>query len=178
MAPTALSYVYCTQTDVEQILSANGVTLRLDDDGAGLVSAAEQLRMTDAINGAACTVDFYCFSKYTQAQLATSMFINRAASWLAAYDLCGTRGNEVPESILEEAEKWEEKLAKIESKGGRVPGLPYRMSQCPTMDNTRLDNRYNSKVIRVERRTSTSQATQLPVNVDLQDSMSNEGYGI
>ena len=178
MAPTPLAYTFCQQSDVEQILSINGVSLRLDDDNNGAISAAEQNRMTDCINAATETCRYYLYSKYTDAILATSNFVNRACAWLAAYELCATRGNPAPDSIIDEAERWEEKLKAICDNGKRVPGLPYRMSQAIRYDNTRLNPRYNFRVIRVERNTSSPVSTTQPVQTDFQDSFCPENWMI
>lgn len=168
MAPAARTYVYIDDDGLDNALSASGVDLRLDDDSGGTISAAEETRRTQAKNAASETVDFYCFDRYTQANLYTSNFVYEAAKWLAAYELCATRGNEVPESVVEQAERWEEKLKAIHAGRARLPGIPMRMSQAPAWDNVRVDKRFDFKAIRVEKKTSSQTPTTMPVQTDYQ----------
>lgn len=174
MAIATLEYTYTTQTYVEQMLSAIGVTLRLDDGGDGSVSAAEQLAMTDAIVEATETCNYYLAQKYTYADLATSNWVNRCATVLAVYVLAARRLDPIPDSIAERAEKYEEKLKEIRDKGGQVPGLPMKITMAPTGTNTRCDIRFNWRVIRVERGTSTKKSSTLPQRPDYNEGASQE----
>src|SRR5438128_2340188 len=90
----ARSYVYVVQSDIEHVLSANGLKSRLDERGDGVVDYAA---MNEGITEASETVDYYCFSKYDPSILATSNWANRAATWLATYCVCGFRASPVPD---------------------------------------------------------------------------------
>jgi len=174
MAPPARQYVYIDDDGLNAALSANGVLLRADDNQDGTVDPTEEMRITQAKNAASETIDYYCFSRYTPANLANSNLIYEAAKWLAAYQLCATRGNEVPESVIEQAEQWEEKLKAIQAGRGRVPGIPYRMSQAPAWDNVRVNVHYDFKAIRVERKTSSQVPSTFPVQQDWRDMLTFE----
>ena len=149
--------LYCSQTNVEQILSANGVTLRLDDSGDGTVSAAEQLAMDFALADAAETCNFYLWPKYSPSWLATSNWVNVRASWLATYALCDRRGNPCPESLEDRAEKVLEELERVHSGSHLLPGVPLRWAMAPVYSNVRADPRYEYRVLRVERNNSSRQ---------------------
>lgn len=175
MAPPALSHTYCTQADVEHLLSQAGVVMRLDDDNDGSASNPFELHaMQDSINDATESCNYFLFMKYDPANLANSNWVNRRATILAAYDLCGRRGNPVPESLAERAEKALEELEAVAEAYRLLPGIPLRRTCAPTWDNVRCDPRYNWKVIRVERNTSSPQTTSQPVNQDWMESFAYE----
>ena len=177
MAATPLSYTYCTQADVERILSAAGVRDRLDDDEDQLVSSTEHEAWTDILAGATDTVNFYCWSMYSPENLATSNFITNITAKLAAYHLCTRRGNPAPESIQEQAQKAEEMLQRVYENSHPLPNVPLRRALAPAWSSIYCDPRYNHRVIRVERNASTQDPTQqtaLSQNVDYRDAYSFE----
>lgn len=171
----ALSYTYAVQADIEQHISVLGLKLRLDDDSDGVLSTAEQAGLTDAIDEATETINYYCNNKYAASQLATSRFINRACMILATYRICTRRLNPVPESLIEDAAKVEEMLKEIRDKSALIPGLPLRRILAPTMSHTRLVPIYSFRVIRVERQNSSQHnKTSLGQNVDYQEAATIE----
>jgi phage gp36-like protein len=163
--------LYCDQGSVERYLSAQGVSLRLDDDGDGYISDTEQAALTDALIEASETCNFYLFWKYTPTMLATSNWVNRKATLLAAYRLCSRRGNPPPQIVVEDAARVEEDLKAVADGGRMVPNLALRRVLAPVFSNTRVDPRYNFRCIRVERQQSSSQPSQLPQNTDWTDSV-------
>ena len=166
----ALAYTYCVQADIEQHISVLGVKLRIDDDDDGVLTTADQAGLTDAIDEATETINYYCYNKYAPSQLATSRFINRCAMILATYRLCTRRLNPVPESLIEDAAAVEEKLKEIRDKSAMVPGLPLRRVLAPVMSHTRIVPTYDFKVIRVERQGSSQHnRTSLGQQVDYQE---------
>ncbi len=164
MALITLDYLYCTEGDVQRYLSAAGVALRIDD-GAGAIDAAFQ----DAIIEASETINFYLWQKYFNYSLATSNWVNRKCTALAAYVVCGRRGNEPPENVIERAEKAQEELKQVADNRRLVPGLPLKLYLAPQMSNIRFDPRYEFSCLRVERKQSTRNASKLPQNVDYRD---------
>lgn len=165
-----LPYQYCQLSDIQNYLSAQGVTLRLADQPGNVIDSFGNANVQDILNEATVTIDFYCFGKYTPAILATSMWVNRKATILAAYRIGSRRGNPVPEIIVEDAGKAEEELKAIADGPRLIPNLPLRRILAPTMSITRCDPRYIFKVIRVERNQSSRWSpTQLPQNQDWQD---------
>lgn len=148
-------YAFCTQADVERRLSALGVQLRLDHDNDGAVDADEQLTMTDAISDATETLLYYCWAKYAPEVLATSPWINRRAVDYAAYVLCGVRCNPIPEDVIRRVEAAEKLLKEVRDGNGFLPNVPLRRRMAPVWSNTRVDPRYQFKVIRVDPQTSS-----------------------
>ena len=175
MAPQALTTVYATQADVEQVLSVAGVLSRLDDDGDQAVNDTEQLRMTDAIARATETCNYYLYWRYDPTNLATySNLVNQWCSDLAAYVLCRARGNPVPESLIEAAQEAEAKMTDIQRGRTTLPNVPMRRNQGPTWDNIRVDVRYRFKCIRVEQNTSSQQPTSRPSSPDWAEAFTYE----
>ena len=161
MAPQALAYTYCTQTDVEAYMSTLGVRDRLDDDEDGNISAAEQVRLTDCIINATETVNFYTIHRYKPQYLAQSNWVCRRATELATYDLCTCRGNPAPTSVAERAKQAQDWLEQIHNIQYKVPLIPERRVLAPSWSSLRANPRYNFKVIRVELNTgSTTEPTQ------------------
>lgn len=160
MAATPLTYTYTTRAAIERMLSAAGVRDRLDDDEDQLVTSAEEDALDDIIADATDTVNFYCWSKYAPEQLATSNLIERMTTKLAAWELCRRRGNPAPDALTEMAQEVQEMLQRVYENNHPLPGIALRRVLAPAWSNVRCDPRYQFKVIRVERGTSTSEPTQ------------------
>lgn len=158
---------YCDQDSVTAILSAVGVTLRLDDDQSGSASVSEIAYLTQLRGWASQTVDMYCWDRYSPSWLAQSPLVQRWASFLACYDLCSRRGNAVPDQIQMHAEKAEDDLKEIHAGRLRIPGIPQRRVCAPTWSNTRFDPRFQFRCIRVERNTSSRIASGVPQVIDI-----------
>lgn len=175
MTLASLTPVYCTQGDVVNVLSTNGISSLLDDDGDGQVNTTEQLRMTDAINRATETCNFYLYWKYDPTNLATySNLVNQWASDLAAYVLVRARGNPAPESLITSAQEAKDMMTEIMKGRATLPNVPMRRLQAPTWDNIRVDLTYRWKVIRVEQSTSSQLPNTRPQNPDWGESLSYE----
>ena len=175
MALTTRAYTYVTDADIDEILSANGVTARLDDDASGTISAAEELRRDNAQVLASETLDYYLYSRYAPNRLAESNLVNLWAAYYAAWHVCQARGNPVPKSISDYILDFiEPKLEDISAGRKFLPGVPLRRTQAPTWDNIRANPRYSFKVLRVERKTSSKEPTDLPVVVDYASEYSYE----
>ena len=156
--PTALTTLYVSQSDMEDLLSTEGVELRLDDNGDGSVSAAELLRLTtNARNYATAKVNRYLSGRYAEADLATSWVINEWAAYLACNWLSRRRGNpglfkaEVGEAIKD--------MKEIRAGVSNLEDIPARHPSWPTWSNTRVDSNYRLRKIRVERPISEEEPT-------------------
>lgn len=168
----AISPAYTTRADVERMLSAAGVRLRLDHFGDGISTGATDANvMTDAVDMATETVNFYCWSKYEPSRLATSVLVNRWATVLAAYEVCMLRGNPVPNVLMQRAEKVETYMQQVADGPRVLPNVPRRRTGAPVFSNLRCDPRFILKVIRVERNNSTREYdnTELRQNADVLD---------
>lgn len=147
MAPSALSYTYCTQSDVEDFLSADGVESRLDDQDTGDQSS----RMTQAINWATERINLYCLARYAASDLANSWLVLEWCGILAAHWLSCRRGNPAPGSIKDLVEQTYKDLEGIRSGEYQLPGVGLRTAAYPAWSNLRLDSLYALRKLRVER---------------------------
>lgn len=163
--PTALATLYCDEQDIRDILSEEGVDLRVDDDDDGAVNETEQLMITKALNQAAAKVNQYCVRFYTPAVLATSWTVHEWASNIAARELCKRRGNPVPTSIEKEYEDTIEDMKAVAA-GEPIEDLVPRHQKGPRFSNGRVDTTYGVRKWRVQRPLSSPQAPERAQNVD------------
>lgn len=159
---------FCTQADLEAVLSAHGVRLRLDDDQSGTATSGEIAYLTLIRGWASETVLMYCNDRYAPSILATSPLVNGWTTYLAAYELCFRRGNAVPDPIQAQAERTEDTLREIQEGRLRIPGVPVRRITAPVWSNVRFNPHFQFNTIRVERRTSSPIRTDLKQIRDLQ----------
>jgi hypothetical protein len=158
--PTALAVTYCTQADLEALLSVDGHTGRLDDDATGTLSATESGYLTKAINWATDRVNFYLGSQYASTNLANSWLVNNWAVICAAYWLSCRRGNPPPGSMDQLYKEAVEDMKLVKSGQYQLPDTALRDSAFPAWSNVRTDFLYALRRVRVQRpisdKTSTS----------------------
>lgn len=169
--PTALDTLYCTQGDVEALLSAEGVSLRLNDsDPDGDPTTAESAYLTtQGINYATARINNFCLGRYEAADLATDWVINDWATVLAAYWLSCRRGNDPPKSLALMRKEVLDELALV--RGGRLAleGINQRISESPGWSNIRFPSYYRVRQLRVQRPISEgTNPTNRPQNRDRQ----------
>jgi phage gp36-like protein len=130
---------YCTPTDVNLLLSGQGVALRVDDDGNTVVNPSGQTvneAVNDAIEEASTEIDFYCLSKYGAA-LSTSLWVTKQCRVLAAVALSTRRGNPIPEGLVFRYERTIAALESIQTGRVKIPGLAERKTAVPVLSNQR-----------------------------------------
>jgi len=164
--PTTISTTYCTQADIEALLSVTGVESRVDDDAGGSLSATETGYITSAIQWATAKVNDFCLALYTAADLATSWVINEVAIVLAAKWLSIRRGNPSPGSIADACKEAMERLEKIRNGGHPLADIGQRNAAWPAWSNVRVDPLNIVKKVRVERPISEPSATPYPQHRD------------
>lgn len=161
MAPTAQSTLFCTQADVEDYLSAEGVDLRLDDDNDSLVSAGELARLTArGLNVATARVKLYLQPVYDDADLATSWVVNEWATVVAARWLCGRRGNPVPGSVAKAYEEIIQEMQAVKARKLQLPDVGTRNPDWPAWSNVNVNWNYRFSKVRVEKNISEPTSTQ------------------
>ena len=165
MAPTALAYTYCTEADIEALLSVDGKVGRVDDDNNGSLSATESGYITKAINWATARLNMYLAPIYAQADLATDWVVNEWCVILACHWLSIRRGNPAPGSFVDQMKSVMEDI-KLVRQGTVVLDLGQREGAWPAWSNVRVDMGYPLRKIRVERPIS-EQPTLQPQNQDL-----------
>lgn len=158
MAPTALTYQYTNRAWLEGLLSAEGVSLRLDDDLSGTESETETTRLTTyAVNIATSRVNLYAAQKYEPIQLANSWEVWHWGTIVGAKWLCGRRGNPVPDSLAEAYEEALDELKELRAGQLVLADIPPRDELWPAWSNIELDQRYWLRKLRVQVPISESQ---------------------
>lgn len=108
-----MANTYCALTDMQDILSSVGVTLRIDD--------SPPTTYGKAIAKAGNTIDRYLYRRYASSDLATSSLVTDLAASLAVNYLCRRRGNPVPPGV---AEIYAETIAYLEEVQAGVNDIP------------------------------------------------------
>lgn len=172
--PAALAVTFCSEADVQDLLSVLGEQAALDDDDNGVIDATEQARVPKFISYATARVMAYCQGLYDPADLANSWLINEVATILVAWMLRGRRGNPVPAQLKElmfgdgkpENRGAMGVLRDIQAMVLQVDGAGYRNAPWPAWSNVRVDCRYRLRQARAERPISEKTPTSYPQNVD------------
>lgn len=157
--------VYCSQSDVEFFLSAQGLTARLDDLGTQS-SAGQTAPLTAAIAYAGSVIDMYCAPLYNPAQMVNSPIVKDWAVIIASRWLCARRSQPIPQGVQDFWEETKTWLQQVRDRQMTLPDCVLRRSQMPRWSNVRLDARYVIKQVRVERPISEGTPTQAPQAVD------------
>lgn len=153
VVPSRNTVYYCDPGDLQRRISTEGVKLRLEDFGEGSLSG-ESGAIEDAIWDATELINSFCYSLYRPEDLKTSIYINRRCVDLVIWYLYTRRGNIPTGSIqqrYQETLKW---LEEIHTQKLEIPGVPVRWTQAPAWSNIRIDQRYPTFRIRVERSVS------------------------
>jgi phage gp36-like protein len=129
---------YCAETDLQDLISSSGETLRIDDYSAGANQTALIARI---IAKASAQVDLYLLKRYTAATLTASDWVKYATADLAMCILCRRRGNPVPEVFNAQCTTVMEQLQQIMDGLLALPGASERKDSVPVLSNvrTRLD---------------------------------------
>lgn len=170
----ALLPLLCTRTDMEQFASVQAVTLRADDLQLGAPNQLGIARIDQARVMGTSTCLYYLYAKYSLSNLAdrTSFggaLVNQWATFLSLYQLCTSRFNPAPDSLIENCLDAEKKMKDIYDGRHFLPMTPLRRQQAPVWDNTRLNICNNFRVIRVETNRSSQQPNNIPVSIDYGD---------
>lgn len=143
----------CTQADVEDILSVEGVLLATDDERAGSTVTSN---VTNAIARATARFNAKVYKFYTLTALTGNEFARWCAAYMSISQLFIRRANMLPASIQEEIAGWMEHLDKVEAGTAEIPGATRRFEQTGmSMSNLRYDMRYAVAKARVEHTIST-----------------------
>ena len=151
--------LYCDLSDIQAILSVEGVADRVDDDPEAV---------DDAIDDASASIEEYCFpAGYTASALSGNRWVTHRCAELAAGELCERRGNGVPAGIAEKAERAEEKLKRVLRGWTMIPGAAKNRTAAPVVSNyqPRLSPVVRAVVER-QRSSSRNQPTDYPQRVD------------
>lgn len=125
MATTAL----CESADVQLILSATGVSLRVDDDATATAWAIDE-----------ASQDIYGFAllQYEETDLNGSVWVEKMAARVAAWYLCARRGNAIPKSIQTIRDVAWKELERVELGQKHIPDAPKRKASVPVYSQIRM----------------------------------------
>ncbi len=167
VTPTRPNVYYCDPGDIQRRLSTEGTELHLKDFGPGSL-AGESGAIEDCIWDASEIINSFVTHLYRPEDLVTSAYINRRCTDMAVYYLMTRRGNSAPGSIQRRYEECLDWLQKIHDQKLEIPMLPVRHTQAPAFSNVRIDMRYPTHRVRVERSISEKTPTMYPQSVDMQ----------
>lgn len=168
--PLTPSYVYASQEDVEDILSAEGVIARGDDDASGSLNSDETALVARFLRRATHLVNGFLLGLHEASELAQSGIVNHWTAVVAAKRFAGRRGLPVPTSLKEEYEEAMQLLAEVRDGKWPLGDAAARSSRFPAYSNVRVDVLgHPLRKLRVERGTSdTHDAGEgAPRNYDL-----------
>ena len=159
VTPATPTVYYCDPGDVQRRLSILGIQHATEDYGPANM-AGEGGVIEDCIWDATEIINYYCQVLYRPEDLVRSTWINRRATDIAVYILASRRGNIQSASLSAAYKQALEWLDKIHNSQFEVPGTPIRATQAPAWSNVRIDQRYPTFRVRVER--SISQKAPTP----------------
>lgn len=160
---------YCSQSDVESILSAAGVEAFTDDTEVGSAVAAF---VTDAIARSAGDMNAILFCRYVPADLVGSVWCKWHNARRAAAEVCMRRLNPVPSTLGEQLDRERQLLDRIANgdPGARVPDVISSLESIPTVSNFDVQRGRYRQPVRVAVQESTGAApngTRMrPITVD------------
>ena len=146
---------YCTNTDVQDVLSEVGVINRTDDFPEDELDGAE---VTAAIQAASSRIDAFLRRRYDTSDLSASTWVKWCCAYLSACLLSKRRGNPCPESIGAECAQYVEWLKEIRDGVMDVPEVSPAHDVLPAVSNLTVDARYARAKVRRVPATSTREA--------------------
>lgn len=161
--------LFCTQTDIEYVLSVIGLKLALDDDRSGSITATpESTYLDDCIKFASAEAVSYIARRYDVIQMANSDALTEAVAVRAALRARRHRADPEPESLGDWAEEvldWYEKVREGKADLGLIPE---RSPSRPGVVNQRHDIRWPNPS-RLQVNQSTNVVGRRPFGIDWND---------
>lgn len=142
---------YCTSTEVTQILSANGLLRRADDNEDG---TEDTLVVAAFIEKASSIMNKYLFKRYTAAVIAASTWAKWCCASIASYLMATRHGNVSPQSLKDERDDYIQMLKDMEAGVESLPAddgvATEAYDNSMSVTNYTIDGRFHrSKVRRV-----------------------------
>jgi hypothetical protein len=150
--PTAYTTPYTDADACADLLSQQGVDFRIDDDGDTIIVAGETTKLTNAINWATARVNASLLERFDAADLAADWNVLDYATVLACWRLCRRRLN--PNPLQAEFERVDGELKEIRAGERALAEVGERTALLPGFTALRLDGRYPTRQLRVERKIS------------------------
>lgn len=138
---------WCTQAEIEDLLSATGVSVSTNDNMDNAVSDA--LIVSNAIERGQSRLGQYLIGKYdTDIITSSNVWVKWANAAFAAIEIMRRKGGVVPLGLQEIYEEYIDILKDVKDGTGLIPGLVLRTSPGISVANITLDNYYNRAKIR------------------------------
>lgn len=164
--PTALAYLCTSADEITDLLSSEGVEVRLDDDDDDFVNGAESARLsTGIINYATSRVNLFLGERYTPADLVTSWQVHDWATIIGAVKLCRRRGNPVPKTLLRDYNAATEEMQMVRDHDLSLSDIGEIESSQPSMSNMTMDRRYRARPLRKQKALSTPRQSPIPSHI-------------
>lgn len=139
---------YCTQADIEDVLTELGVTTNTD---SGYPFDTTDTDLLDRIIlKAEAQFNYYALPKYTVAGLTGNKWVTMVVATFAACKVMARGAQEVPAQLEKDRQEYIQQLQEIRSGLGQIPLTQKEFEDIPAMSNLRLDARKPVSKIRVE----------------------------
>lgn len=163
--------LYCTQGDIETVLSVLGLTLALDDDRGGSITATpESTYLTNCITWATAEANSYLAKRYDPVYLAQSSAVTEAVAVRAALRARRHRTDPAPESLQEWADEVMEWYKDVRAMKADVALAIERSPSRPGIINQRFNVNYPNPS-RIQLNQSTTPVGKRPFGHDYWDDM-------
>lgn len=146
---------YCLKADVEDIISAAGVSMAVDDNRDGINTAAEEARVTRAIAMAASNMNARLVRRYKLSDLSSNDWVKFCNATLASEMVMRRRGNGPPPSVVDAADQYREDLQAIMEDRLDVPEQSESFDFSMSVTNFSVQRAKREQKVRVDKRTST-----------------------
>ncbi len=149
--------IYCTQSDVEAVLSEFGFLARIDDDRDDTIGTTEAAIVTAMIRKAAGRMNSRLQKRYKLSDLVNNDWCKDTNAWLAAWYVTARRGGAAPPGIAEEYNNLLTELDAIRDNDADVPDISESFEAIPTVSNFTVEPFRRHAKVRVIERISTGE---------------------
>ncbi|MES2793692.1 MAG: hypothetical protein V4719_29025 [Planctomycetota bacterium] len=139
---------WCTQLEIEDLLSSNGVSVSTNDSQGNSVSDPEIVAF--AIERGQSKLAQYLTLKYDVSTITSAnVWVKWAAATFAAVEIMRRKGGVVPPGLQEMYEEYIVSLKDVKDGPGLIPDLPQRTTPGMAVSNVMIDNAYSRAKVRV-----------------------------
>ncbi len=138
---------WCTQAEIEDLLSADGLGNSTNDGQTNAVSDADIV--ANAIERGQSKLSQYLASKYDVSTITSAnVWVKWAAATFSAVEIMRRKGGVVPPGLQEIYEEYETILLDVKNGTGIIPDLAPRNTPGISISNIKIDNFYQQAKIR------------------------------
>lgn len=148
---------YCTQADVEAVLSEFGVLARADDDRDDTLGTTDAASVTAMIRMAAGRMNSRLQKRYKLSDLVGNDWCRDTNAWIAARFLCARRGMAPPDSLEIIVQELFGELDRIRDNDADVSDIKESFEAIPTVSNFTVEPFRRHAKVRVIERISTGE---------------------